>query len=90
MRGHFRIVAVLVLTLSLVLVTVGTAAADSQIHVVQRGETLYRISRTYGVSMDAIRSANGFRGDRIYAGQSLIIPDASAPVSQPPAPVAGC
>jgi LysM repeat protein len=38
----------------------------------------------FGVSMDAIRAANGFSGDRIYSGQTLVIPDSNAPVSPPP------
>lgn len=75
----------ILLAVVLLVTTVGTAAADSQTYVVQPGDTLFRISVRFGVSMDIIRSANGFTGDRIYAGQTLIIPDGNAPANPPPA-----
>lgn len=56
-------------------------AHAARTHVVQRGETLFRIALKYGVTVPALRSANGIRGDLIYAGQTLIIPDANAPVA---------
>jgi LysM repeat protein len=86
MRALIRLMTVAVLAASMLLTTAGIAAADAQIHVVQPGETLFRISVNYGVSMDAIRAANGFSGDRIYSGQTLIIPDPNAPANPPPAP----
>jgi LysM repeat protein len=89
MRPHIRLLTIASLALTMLLATAGIAAADAQIHVVQPGDTLFRISVNYGVSMDAIRAANGFTGDRIYSGQSLIIPDPNAPVSQPPPPTGG-
>ncbi|MEP7356501.1 MAG: LysM peptidoglycan-binding domain-containing protein [Anaerolineales bacterium] len=89
MRAHIRLMTVAVLAAIMLFATAGIAAADAQIHVVQPGETLFRISVNYGVSMDAIRAANGISGDRIYSGQSLIIPDGSAPASPPPAPASG-
>ena len=53
-------------------------ASDSLIHVVQRGENLYRISQIYGVSVADIMAANGIiNADYIYAGQELIIPPPS-------------
>ncbi|OMO83874.1 Peptidoglycan-binding Lysin subgroup [Corchorus capsularis] len=39
-----------------------------------RGDTLWGLSRKYGVSIDAIKEANGLTGDTIYAGKKLIIP----------------
>ncbi|MGB3714416.1 MAG: Gmad2 immunoglobulin-like domain-containing protein [Candidatus Promineifilaceae bacterium] len=52
--------------------------AGALIHVVQLGETLYRISLIYGVPMAAIMEANGLlNADYIYAGQELIIPPAT-------------
>ncbi|KAL9454572.1 hypothetical protein AB3S75_010049 [Citrus x aurantiifolia] len=39
-----------------------------------RGDTLWGLSRKYGVSIDAIKEANGLSGDTIYAGKKLIIP----------------
>jgi LysM repeat protein len=51
------------------------ALAQGQVHVVQRGETLYSIARYYGTTPQAIASANGLANPNyIYAGQRLIIP----------------
>lgn len=45
-------------------------------HKVLHGQTLYGISRIYGVSAWAIASANGiYNLNLIYAGQRLCIPD---------------
>jgi LysM repeat protein len=45
------------------------------VHVVRRGETLYRIALNHGVSAWAIARANNIANpNRIYAGQRLVIP----------------
>lgn len=59
-------------------------------HIVQPGENLYRIGLKYGLTVNALMSANGLvNADQIYAGQLLIIPggEPAAPSSgsQPPA-----
>lgn len=67
---------------------VAAARADDGTHVVQKGETLFRISLKYGVSVAALRQANGLSGNLIYAGQTLIIPGAGSvadTVNNPPA-----
>ncbi|HLF03149.1 MAG TPA: LysM peptidoglycan-binding domain-containing protein [Anaerolineales bacterium] len=84
----------LVVTIMVVsLAQVSTALADGGTHVVQRGETLFRISLKYGVTVDALRAANGIVGNTIYAGQVLVIPGSASgtttatPVTDPqPAP----
>ncbi len=57
------------------------AAPDAQsgaVHIVQRGETLSQIARSFGVSMTALAQANGIRNPNfIYVGQRLTIPGAS-------------
>jgi LysM repeat protein len=45
----------------------------SNIHVVKPGETLYRISRRYGVKVDTLRKWNKLPDDIIEVGQKLII-----------------
>ena len=76
-----RMVLVTVLLALLLPALPAAAAPDSQggaVHVVQRGETLSQIARTYGVSMTALAQANGIRNPNfIYAGQRLTIPGAS-------------
>src|SRR5215813_936060 len=54
-----------------------TTAQDNQTtHVVQRGENLYRIALHYGISVDALTKANNITdSSRIFAGQTLIIPN---------------
>ena len=43
-------------------------------HIVRKGETLSVIARKYGVTIAAIKSANGLKNDNINAGQKLKIP----------------
>lgn len=54
-----------------------SVAQDSNVtvHVVQRGETLYRISQAYGISIDVIAAFNGIADPtNIQVGQRLLIP----------------
>ena len=46
---------------------------SSTVHVVKPGETLYRISRRYGVSVDKVRKWNKLPDDIIEVGQRLIV-----------------
>lgn len=47
-------------------------------HTVLKGQNLFRISLRYGVSMSAIAKANNLANvNRIYAGQTLLIPCAT-------------
>lgn len=58
--------------------------ADSK-HTVEKGETLYSISRKYGKSVDEISRANKLSGNGIKAGQVLIIPDGTEEIKKVPA-----
>ncbi len=51
------------------------ASIDTKKYKVTRGDTLYRISRQFGVSIRSILSANDMKRSRIKAGQVLILPD---------------
>lgn len=51
-----------------------SAAPGEQTHIVQSGETLYSLSRRFGVTVDQIKQRNGLTGDVIRVGQQLIIP----------------
>jgi len=46
---------------------------SSAVHVVKPGETLYRISRQHGVSVDKIRKWNKLPDDIIEVGQKLVV-----------------
>lgn len=56
-----------------------------QIHVVQRGESLYRIARAYGISYEEIAIANEIPDpSQLVTGQALVIPiEGSFHVVQP-------
>ena len=57
-------------------------AQGSTVHVVQRGENLFRIALRYGVTVDALAAANGLSdGSRIYAGQRLVVPTGGSTAS---------
>lgn len=63
---------------------------SSGVHVVQPGETLFRISQQHGVSVDALTAANSLlSASQIYAGQQLVIPGPGAAPSTPPTSPAG-
>lgn len=51
------------------------AGEGARMHTVGSGDTLWNISRRYGVGVDALREANGVEGNEIHIGQVLIIPE---------------
>lgn len=56
-------------------------APEPVTHTVQRGDTLWKISKQHGVSIDEIKAANGLSGDTIDIDQVLIIPTEGAPAA---------
>jgi len=78
MKTSTRRILMLGIVLALTLALVAPAFAQSTtVHVVQRGENLFRIALRYGVTVDALAAANGLsNASRIYAGQRLTIPTA--------------
>lgn len=71
------------------LVIPGTTTAPSysssgSVHVVQRGENLYRIALRYGTTVQALASANNLASTSlIYAGQRLVIPGGGSTSAAP-------
>ncbi|HID62672.1 MAG TPA: LysM domain-containing protein, partial [Anaerolineae bacterium] len=50
------------------------------VHIVQRGENLFRIALRYNTTVEAIAAANGIRNPQlIYVGQKLTIPAGTTP-----------
>jgi LysM repeat protein len=49
------------------------SAASGAVHVVKPGETVYRISRQYGVTVEKVRKWNKLSDDIIEVGQKLIV-----------------
>ena len=69
-----------------------SASGTAGVHVVQPGETLFMISRRYGMTVADLRARNGLTGDLLSVGQELIVsgeaarPPVPAPVALPSAP----
>lgn len=62
----------------------GCAPATGVYHVVEPGQTLYRIAKTYDVDASSLAKANNLADpDRLAAGQRLYIPGASLPRNVP-------
>jgi LysM repeat protein len=62
-------------------------AAVPSVYVLKRGDNLTHIAAQFGTSVDAILAANGLpNANRIYAGQSLVIPSADGGTSTVEAP----
>lgn len=55
----------------------GGSSNNTIIHEVQPGEALSIIAQLYGTKTSEIRANNNLQGDRIYAGQELVIKNAS-------------
>jgi N-acetylmuramoyl-L-alanine amidase len=53
---------------------VSTTSVQAITHEVQKGDTLYKISKSYGVTLSSLRESNDKWDDLIYPGQSLDIP----------------
>lgn len=52
----------------------GEPPANGKVYSVEKGDTLIRIARRNGITLQALREANELRSDRILIGQKLKIP----------------
>jgi len=59
---------------------------DPKQHIVAKGQTLFSIARTYGVTVPELKKANGLTNNLIKIGQKLAVPTSSttATVAIPP------
>jgi carbonic anhydrase len=73
-----KVCALLTRALVATVLFASAATAPAQTHTVVPGNTLISIARQYGVSVDALRHANGLTANRIRKGQRLTIPAAGA------------
>lgn len=78
----------LVATFALVFLLPGGASAAAPpgiTHIVEPGQTLFRIALAYGIPLERLMEANGLtRPEALRAGQRLSIPGASRPVPVEP------
>lgn len=75
MRAIYVSVLVLILALSAAFSPVLAPAEAHVYYTVRSGDTLYDISRQYGVSVGVLSAANRLRGDLIVPNQVLVIPE---------------
>ena len=66
------------LSIIAVFLFIGISAWGQTRHEIKAGETLYSISRTYGVTISAIQAANPGLGETIMTGQTINIPAKAA------------
>ncbi len=52
----------------------GIGGPQLQEYRVRRGDSLWRIARSHGTTVDEIREVNGLQGNQIYAGQVIDVP----------------
>ncbi len=64
----------LLLTLALVAVPTGFAAAGDEYQVV-KGDSLYKIAKRYDCTVEQLERANDLGSETIFAGQTILIPD---------------
>lgn len=64
-----------------------TSAKKPDSYTVVAGDSLWKISNKFGISVDSLKKANNLTGDIIYPGQTLILPGTAntTPVEKPPA-----
>jgi LysM repeat protein len=66
------------------ILSLGILSADGRTHVVGRGETIYSISRQYGVTADELMRANGISDpSALQAGRRINIPSAARTTPTP-------
>jgi len=52
-------------------------------HTVEKGETLYQLSKKYGVTVNQLRDWNNITGNNIQVGQTIKVSQGASPVSEP-------
>ena len=76
-RLHIRLVgmASVLLAVWLLPALAASAQAEGPLYIVEEGDTLSAIARTFGVSVEALAAANGISAPyTIFPGQQLVIP----------------
>ena len=61
--------------------TTTTAPTQATTHTVVKGDTLYSVSRKYGVTVAQLQQWNNLKGTTIRIGQKLLLSGATAPVA---------
>ncbi len=67
----------------LLTVNAPTSAASTRTYIVRPNDTLSGIAAAVGTTVPALEAVNGLRGDRIFAGEALVLPDTASSASDP-------
>ena len=70
-------------TIRIPFVSKSALPAGTSLHKVGSGETLFFISKKYGVTVDELMKANELKGNDLSVGQSLLIPNVTTVASIP-------
>lgn len=65
-----------------------TVASGSTLHKVNPGETLFSISKKYGVSVDSLKQWNKLLGNDLSVGQALVVKDTGLATNNTPSSTA--
>jgi len=74
MQNHSRLPVAGLVSLAAALLAAGSASAADAFHRVEAGNTLFSIAQSHGVTVEALRVANGLKGNSIQVGQRLRLP----------------
>lgn len=68
-----KILGALIITIALLVSGATTSVAASSSYTVQKGDTLYKIAKTYNISVSNLKSWNNLKSDTIKPKQKLTI-----------------
>jgi LysM repeat protein len=74
-KRFFQVIVCSLLMASLFYFANGSANATGNYITVQKGDTLYRISKQYHLTVQELKAYNDLKNDKIYTGQKLYIPN---------------
>lgn len=63
-----------------------SSSSKANTYTVVSGDSLWKISQKFGVSVDSLKKANQLTGDTIFSGQTLVIPQTTGNVTPAPNP----
>ena len=73
MKQTMTIKTIAILSFLMLLCVQIVAAQDSQVYTVKKGDTLYRIARQHGMTVDDLKRINGLESNNIQPGQELVV-----------------